>query len=66
MKDTVNYKGFEFEYDLYYDAEETHCAESFEITGITLNGVDASELLEDQIDEFEQFIINELKIYNPY
>ena len=72
MKNSVEYKGFTFEYDLYYQPEErqTHeypgCGEEFEISNITLNGIDAEELLENQIEEFEQFIIKELKSYNPY
>jgi hypothetical protein len=72
MKESVEYKGFKFEYDLYYQPQENQtrdypgCSEEFEITGITLNGVDASELLEGQIEEFEEYIINELKNYNPY
>ena len=70
MKREVVYKGFKFEYNLYYQPEErqTHdhqgCGEEFEITEITLNGIDAFELLEDQIEEFEEYIINELKNYN--
>lgn len=78
MKDTVTYKGFTFEYNIYHQPEEPEvryypdgsgypgCSEEFEITGITLNGVDASELLENQIDEFEEYIINEFKNQNPY
>ena len=72
MKNTVNYKGFEFEYILNYQPDENQtndypgCGEDFEITEITLNGVDASELLEGQIEEFVDFIINELKSYNPH
>ena len=66
-KENVEYKGFRFEYDLNYTPAEkqTHdypgCGEEFEITGITLNGVDASDLLEDQIDEFIDYVIDELK-----
>lgn len=70
---TVDYKGFTFEYKLYYQPAErqTHdypgCAEEFEISNVTLNGIDASELLEGQLDEFEEFIINKLKNnYDPY
>lgn len=69
---TVHYKGFTFEYKLYYQPAERQtleypgCAEEFEISNVTLNGIDASELLEGQLDEFEEFIINDLKNYNPY
>ena len=64
---TVNYKGFEFEYNLNYQPEEKAdleyggCGEDFEITNITLNGIDAEELLEDQIEEFFDFVIKDLK-----
>ena len=70
---TVNYKGFTFEYKLYYQPAERQtleysgCPEEFEISNVTLNGIDASELLEGQLDEFEEFIINKLKNnYDPY
>ena len=69
---TINYKGFDFQYKLDYQPAERQtleypgCAEEFEIYNVTLNGIDASELLADQWDEFEQFIINNLKSYNPY
>lgn len=65
--ETVHYKGFDFEYRLYYQPAERQsleypgCYEEFEITNITLNGIDASELLADQIEEFEEFIIDNLK-----
>jgi hypothetical protein len=70
---TINYKGFDFQYKLDYQPAERQtleysgCGEEFEIYNITLNGVDASELLENQIEEFEEFIINKLKNnYDPY
>jgi hypothetical protein len=65
--ETVNYAGFEFEFDYNYQPEEKQtydypgCDESFEIFNVTLNGIDASELLESQIDEFEEEVINMLK-----
>ena len=64
---TINYKGFNFDYNLYYQPEEKAdleyggCGEDFEITNITLNGIDAEELLEDQLEEFYDFVIKELK-----
>ena len=64
---TVEYKGFTFEYKLYYQPAERQsleysgCAEEFEITNVTLNGIDATELLADQWDIFEEFIIDNLK-----
>jgi hypothetical protein len=69
---TINYKGFQFEYEVDYQPAERQtleypgCDEYYEIYNITLNGIDASELLENQIEEFEEFIINKLKNYNPY
>jgi hypothetical protein len=65
--ETVHYKGFDFEYKLHYQPAERQtleyagCDEEFEITNITLNGIDASELLANQIEEFEDFIIDNLK-----
>ena len=66
IKNKINYKGFEFEYNYYYQPKErqTHdypgCDEYFEITNITLNEIDASELLESQIEEFEQEVIDNI------
>lgn len=58
MKDTIIYKGFEFEFDCkFYPAEqETNTHATIEVENITLNGIDASEILETQIEEFEHFI----------
>jgi len=64
---SITYKGFDFDFDFNYQPEErqTHdypgCAEEFEIYNITLNGIDASELLENQIDEFIDECIENLK-----
>lgn len=66
-KENVEYKGFRFEYNLNYTPAERQSFnyegndEEFEITGITLNGIDATELLEGHIDEFVNYVINELK-----
>jgi len=67
--EVINYKGFEFNYQYNYQPAEkqTHedpgCDEDFEIFNITLNGIDASELLEGQIEEFEEAVINDIKSY---
>ena len=67
MKETINFRGFEFEYNFYYQPEERQtleyhgCGEEFEITNITLNGIDASWLLENCISEFEKEVIDNLK-----
>jgi hypothetical protein len=64
---SITYKGFDFDFDFYHQPEErqTHdypgCGEEFEIYNITLNGIDASELLENQIDEFIDECIENLK-----
>ena len=64
MKHTIEYKGFDFEYRLYYQPEERQtledpgCPEYYEVTNITLMGKCAYELLEDQLDEFEEYVIN--------
>jgi len=67
IRHTIKYKGFKFEYDLYHQPEEkadleyAGCGEDFEITNITLNGIDVEELLEDQIEEFFDFVIKDFK-----
>jgi hypothetical protein len=65
----VHYKGFDFEYELDYQPAEgqtldySGCEEEFEIYNVTLNGIDASDLLANQWDKFYKFIINDLKSY---
>ncbi len=64
MKHTIEYKGFDFEYRLYHNPEQLQtledpgCPEYFEVTNVTLMGKCAYELLGDQIDEFEEYVIN--------
>ena len=66
---SIEYKGFVFDFVYNYSPAErqTHdypgCGEEFEIYNITLNGIDASWLLESQIEEFEQEVIDNLKSY---
>jgi hypothetical protein len=68
-RSAINYKGFEFEFEYNYSAgrpstwEDPEEYEEWEIYNITLNGIDASELLENQIEDFEQEVINELTDY---
>jgi len=66
-KASINYKGFDFDFEYNYttgraqtwdDPEEY---EEFEIYNITLNGIDAEELLENEIDRFESEVIEYLK-----
>jgi len=66
-KSSINYKGFDFdfEYNHYKGLPATHDdpeeCEEFEIYNITLNGIDAEELLESTITEFEDEVIQQLK-----
>ena len=67
MKKTISYKGFEFKYNLSYMAAEKQTfdyegnEEEFEITEITLNGIDAEDLLYEQLEEFYNYVIANLK-----
>ena len=66
---TFNYKEFDFEIEYNYSPEEPQtwdypgCSEEWEIYNPTLNGVDASELLESQWDEFYESAIENLRSY---
>jgi len=66
---SINYKGFDFDFLYNYSPAEkqTHydsgCDEEFEIYNITLNGIDASDLLDNQLEEFFEECINNLKSY---
>jgi hypothetical protein len=63
---TINYKGFEFNFDYNYEPYEQQTYEypgspaQWEIYNITLNGIDASDLLENQIEEFDEYVIDNL------
>ena len=63
---TINYKGFEFNFDYNYEpyVQQTYeypgSPAQFEIYNITLNGIDASDLLENQIEEFDEYVIDHL------
>ena len=67
---SIEYKGFIFEFNYTYSPAErqTHdhpgYGEEFEIYNVTLNGIDAFDLLEGQFDDFEEECINNLKSYN--
>ena len=68
-KSNINYKGFDFDFEYSYSAgrqstlEDPEEYEEFEIYNITLNGIDASYLLDIMIDDFEEEVIKELKDY---
>lgn len=67
MKRSIKYKGFDFEYNLFYLPSERPsfnsdgCDEEIEITNITLNGISVYDLLGDEIFDLEKFIIYDLK-----
>jgi hypothetical protein len=66
-KSSINYKGFDFDFEYNYTPgrpatwEDPEEYEEFEIYNITLNGIDAEELLENQIEDFEEEVIDNLK-----
>ena len=68
-KSSINYKGFDFDFEYNYSAgrpatwEEPQEYEEFEIYNITLNGIDASDLLDNMLEDFEQEVIDNLKDY---
>jgi hypothetical protein len=68
-KSSINYLGFDFDFEYNYTAgrpatwEDPEEYEEFEIYNITLNGIDASDLLDRMIDDFEEEVIKELKDY---
>jgi hypothetical protein len=65
-RSAINYKGFEFNFEYNYTAgrpatwEDPEEYEEWEIYNITLNGIDAEELIEDMREDFEQEVINNL------
>ncbi len=68
-KSSINYLGFDFDYDYDYSKgipatlEDPEEYEEYDIYNITLNGIDASDLLEGQIYAFEDAVIENLKSY---
>lgn len=66
---SINYKGFDFDFLYNYSKgspatyEDPEEYEEFEIYNITLNGIDASELLENEIERFEELVIENIKSY---
>jgi len=67
MKHIINYLGHDFEYRFTYSPpmratnEDPEEPEEWEIYDITLNGIDATDLLDRQIDDFEETVIRYLK-----
>ena len=66
---SITYKGFDFDFKYSHSPgrprtwEDPEEYDEFEIYDITLNGIDATWLLENQIEEFEEEVINNLKSY---
>lgn len=67
---SVTFRGFDFDFQYNYTPEETQTYDSpgwaaeVKIYNITLNGIDASELLEDCYEEFEEAVIESIKSYD--
>ena len=65
-KSTINYKGFEFNFEYNYEPYEQQTYEypgspaEWEIYNITLNGIDAEDLIEDMREDFEQEVVEYL------
>lgn len=66
QKSSINYKGFDFDFDYNYYAgtpatyDQPEDYPEWEIFNITLDGIDASDLLDCMIEDFEQEVINHL------
>lgn len=66
---SIYFRGFEFDFEYNYSAgtpatwEHPGDYEEWDIYNITLNGIDASDLLCRYIEDFEQEVINNLKEY---
>lgn len=67
---SITYKGFEFEFNYNFSKgcpathEEPEEYDEYEIYNITLNGIDATDLLNCQIYDFEDECITNLQSYN--
>jgi len=63
---TINYKGFEFNFEYNFSAgskatwEDPEEYDEWEIYNITLNGIDAEDLIEDMREDFEEAVVNHL------
>jgi len=67
QKSRINYKGFDFDFDYNYYAgspatyEQPEDYPEWEIFNITLDGIDASDLLDCMITDFEVQVIEHLR-----
>jgi hypothetical protein len=65
-KSTINYKGFDFDFEYNFSAgaratwEDPEEYDEWEIYNITLNGIDAEDLIEDMREDFEQEVVEYL------
>ncbi len=68
-KSSINYRGFDFDFEYNYSPpylgtwENPPEAEEYEIYNITLNGIDAEDLIDPMYDDFIEEVINNLKEY---
>ena len=68
-KSSINFRGFDFDFEYNYYAgtpathEEPEDYPEWEIFNVTLNGIDASDLLDGMYNDFEEEAINQLKEY---
>jgi hypothetical protein len=69
LRSSINYRGFDFDFEYNFYAgtpatwDEPADDPEWEIYNVTLNGIDASDLLDGMFDEFEEEVINQLKEY---
>ena len=69
IEHSINFRGFEFDFKYNYTPgraqtwEDPEEYEEWEIYDIKLNGIDADDLLDAYIEEFEQVAIDNLKDY---
>lgn len=78
MKTTIKFKGFDFDVEFFYEPAEDAVynygdgsgypgwPEEYEFYKIELNGIDASDLLDHCIDDFEEEAIEQIKKQNSY
>ena len=65
-KSTINYKGFDFDFEYNFSAgrlatwEDPEEYPEWEIYNITLNGIDAEDLIEEIREDFEQEVVEYL------
>ena len=69
IKSSINYRGFDFDFEYNYSPpylgtwENPPESEEYEIYNITLNGIDAEDLIDPMYDDFIEEVINNLRDY---